>query len=233
MKKNIIKLLIPVFGYFFLLLGSVFSLVNTITEKIVFPKILLLILYIIALIFLLINIIIRVYSYRTYKSCVLAGGCFWCMSKPFYEYEGILKVFSGYSGGVEKNPTYEDVKNQLTTHKECVKLLFDSKIISYQKILDIYFETIDPYDEGGQFIDRGESYTTALFYNSDKMKKEIEEYISNFEKKHNKKVCVKILKESKFYIAEEYHQDYCIKYPELMEKELIESGRIKNKDKKQ
>lgn len=161
------------------------------------------------------------------KSCILAGGCFWCMSKPYYEYDGILKVYSGYSGGNEINPKYEDVKSQKTTHRECVKLVYDPNIISYNDILDIYFNTIDPFDDGGQFIDRGDSYTTALFYNSLEMKKEIENYISNLEIKYQKKIVVKVLEEKEFYMAEEYHQDYAIKNPELMEKELIESGRKK------
>lgn len=161
------------------------------------------------------------------KSCILAGGCFWCMSKPYYEYDGILKVYSGYSGGNEINPKYEDVKSQKTTHRECVKLVYDPNIISYNDILDIYFNTIDPFDDGGQFIDRGDSYTTALFYNSLEMKKEIEEYIKDFEQKHYKKVVVRVLEEKEFYMAEEYHQDYALKNPELMEKELIDSGRKK------
>lgn len=161
------------------------------------------------------------------KSCILAGGCFWCMSKPYYEYDGILKVYSGYSGGNEINPKYEDVKSQKTTHRECVKLVYDPNIISYNDILDIYFNTINPFDDGGQFIDRGDSYTTALFYNSLEMKKEIENYISNLEIKYQKKIVVKVLEEKEFYMAEEYHQDYAIKNPELMEKELIESGRKK------
>lgn len=161
------------------------------------------------------------------KSCILAGGCFWCMSKPYYEYDGILKVYSGYSGGNEINPKYEDVKSQKTTHRECVKLVYDPNIISYNDILDIYFNTIDPFDDGGQFIDRGDSYTTALFYNSLEMKKEIENYISNLEIKYQKKIVVKVLEEKEFYMAEEYHQDYALKNPELMEKELIDSGRKK------
>lgn len=229
MKKidNVLKLLISLIGYITLFVASIFSLVNNIKEKEVILTEIILILYIISLIFILINLIYHFKKFYTYRSCILAGGCFWCMSKPYYEYQGIKKVFSGYSGGVEKNPTYEDVKNQKTSHRECIKLIYDKNIISYKEILDIYFETIDPYDDGGQFIDRGESYTTALFYNNQKMKRKILDYISEFEKKQNKKVAVKVLKETKFYIAEEYHQDYCIKYPKLMEKELKESGRIK------
>lgn len=159
--------------------------------------------------------------------CILAGGCFWCMAKPYYEYEGIIHVYSGYSGGSEINPTYEKVKSQKTTHKECIKLVYDDEIISFNEILDIYFDTIDPFDDGGQFIDRGKSYTTAIFYSNEKMKEIAKEYINNISNKNNKNVAVEILEEMPFYMAEEYHQDYALKNPELMEKELIESGRIK------
>lgn len=164
---------------------------------------------------------------KKYNYCILAGGCFWCASKPFYEYEGIKKVYSGYSGGDEINPTYEQVKKQLTKHMESIKIIYDENIISYKKILDIYFETIDPFDDGGQFIDRGYSYTTAIFYQNNEMLVEIKKYINQFEQNLNKKVLVKILPEKEFFMAEEYHQDFAIKNPQEMEKELIESGRKK------
>lgn len=159
--------------------------------------------------------------------CVLAGGCFWCSGKPYYEYDGILHVLSGYTNGNKIAPSYEEVKSQTTHHLEAIKLIYDKNVISYSEILDIYFDTIDPYDAGGQFIDRGESYTTAIFYNSLSMKEEILKYISSYEKKYGGSVVVKVLPEEVFYMAEEYHQDYALKNPELMEKELIESGRKK------
>ena len=159
--------------------------------------------------------------------CILAGGCFWCMSKPYYEYDGIKKVYSGYCGGLEINPSYEEVKSQKTGHMESIKIIYDSNVISYKKILDIYFETIDPFDNDGQFIDRGYSYSTALFYQNDEMKQEIELYINQIEYKYNKKVFVKVIKEMPFYLAEEHHQDFAIKNPEKMEEELILSGRLK------
>lgn len=164
---------------------------------------------------------------KNYKYCILAGGCFWCISKPYYEYDGILKVYSGYCGGDEVNPTYEQVKKQETKHMESIKLIYDENIISYKEILDIYFETIDPFDDRGQFIDRGYSYTTAIFYQNNNMLKTINEYIKDYESKIHKKVVVKILPEKEFYMAEEYHQDFAIKNPIEMEKELIESGRKK------
>lgn len=169
------------------------------------------------------------YKPASIKECVLAGGCFWCASKPYYEYDGILKVYSGYTGGSEISPAYEDVKKQKTSHKEAIKLIYDFNIISYKEILDIYFNTIDPFDDGGQFIDRGQSYTTAIYYNNEDDKNIALDYIEDIEKRFNQRVCVPVLDEMVFYIAEEYHQDYAIKNPEKMEEELIESGRINKK----
>ena len=111
------------------------------------------------------------------KYCVLSGGCFWCMSKPYYEYEGIKKVYSGYCGGTEVNPTYEEVKQQKTSHMESIKLIYDDDIITYNEILEIYFDTIDPFDDGGQFIDRGYSYSLAIFYQDEFMYNLANEYI--------------------------------------------------------
>ena len=160
-------------------------------------------------------------------SCVLAGGCFWCVGKPYYEYDGVITVYFGYTGGNKIMPEYEEVKSQTTHHLEAIKLIFDQTVITYEDLLDIYFETIDPFDDKGQFIDRGESYTTCIFYKDDDMKNIINSYIKSKEVEYGKKICVKVLPETIFYMAEEYHQDYALKNPELMEKELIESGRKK------
>ncbi|MBQ9730600.1 MAG: peptide-methionine (S)-S-oxide reductase MsrA [Bacilli bacterium] len=159
--------------------------------------------------------------------CIFAGGCFWCIAMPFYETKGVIKVLSGYSGGKEINPTYKQVKAQETSHKECIKIIYDEEIVSYEELLDIYFNHIDPYDDGGQFIDRGESYTTAIFYKNHEMLKKIKEYILRIERVSNKEVKVKLTEECEFYLAEEYHQEYGLKNPDAIEKELIESGRKK------
>lgn len=161
------------------------------------------------------------------KYCILAGGCFWCMARPFYDAKGILEIYSGYSGGEEVNPTYKDVKSQKTNHYEVVKVVYDDEIISYKDILDIYFNTIDPFDDEGQFIDRGKSYSPALFYQDELMYKIIMAVINNYEEKFKQQIKVKVLEEMLFYLAEEEHQDYCIKNPDLMEEELILSGRKK------
>ena len=166
-------------------------------------------------------------KFNKIKSCVLAGGCFWCMAKPYYYYEGINKVYSGYCGGKEVFPTYEEVKKQKTSHKETVKILYDSSKISYKEILKIYFDSIDPFDDEGQFIDKGQSYKTAIF-TDDLIELELAlQFINNIEKTFNQKVTVKLEKEKPFFMAEDYHQDFAVKNPELMEKELIESKRKK------
>jgi len=155
----------------------------------------------------------------------LAGGCFWCIAMPFYETKGVIQVLSGYSGGEEINPSYEDVKSQKTSHRECIKIEYDEEVVSYKELLKIYFDHINPFDDGGQFIDRGNSYTTAIYYRNNKMYESAKSIIESIEMESNKKVAVELLEEKDFYMAEEYHQNYGLKNPELIEKELIESGR--------
>ena len=161
------------------------------------------------------------------KEAYFAGGCFWCVT-PIYKMYGVDEVICGYAGGDEKNPTYEQVKHQETGHRETIKLVYDSEKVSYDKLLDIYFANVDPFDAEGQFIDKGFSYTLAIFYMSDDEKKTALEKIAKIEQESGKKVQVEVLPFKNFYEAEEYHQDYYLKNPEAFEKELIESGRKKN-----
>ena len=160
------------------------------------------------------------------KKAYFAGGCFWCMM-PVFRAFGAKEIRSGYSGGEEVNPTYEDVKHQKTGHRETVMIAYDPDVTSYEKLLKIFLANIDPYDDGGQFIDRGHSYTTAVYYTDEDEKNMAEKAIDALEKESGKKCTVVIEKLKVFYEAEEYHQDYDIKNPEAMEKELIESGRKK------
>ena len=161
----------------------------------------------------------------TIRQALFAGGCFWCMAKPYYEYDGIVKVISGYAGGNVANPTYEQVKAGATGHKESVLLEYDSAVINYRQLLDIYFDTVDPFDEGGQFIDRGDNYTCAIFTDDDSERKIATDYIADIERRFNRKVQVKVLGSTVFYPAEEYHQDYALKNPKAMQEELEVSGR--------
>jgi peptide methionine sulfoxide reductase msrA/msrB len=96
-----------------------------------------------------------------------AGGCFWCMVSPFDEQPGIIEVTSGYTGGHKENPTYEEVCSDTTGHYEAVQIAFDPDIFPYKKLLEIFWQQIDPTDEGGQFNDRGLSYRAAIFYHTE------------------------------------------------------------------
>lgn len=161
------------------------------------------------------------------KEAYFAGGCFWCVT-PIYKMYGVDKVICGYAGGDEEDPTYEQVKHQETGHRETIKLVYDDEKVSYDKLLDIYFANVDPFDAEGQFIDKGFSYTLAIFYMSEDEKEIAKGKIDALEKSSGKKVQVALLPYKNFYEAEEYHQDYYLKNPEAFEKELIESGRKKN-----
>jgi methionine-S-sulfoxide reductase len=96
-----------------------------------------------------------------------AGGCFWCMEHPFDQLEGVIEVISGYTGGDTSDPTYEEVSTGTTGHLEAVQITFDPRQISYAKLLDKYWQQVDPTDAGGQFVDRGSQYATAIFYHSE------------------------------------------------------------------
>lgn len=169
-----------------------------------------------------------IYEASNIKRLLLAGGCFWCMAKPYYEYDGVLRVLSGFAGGNEINPSYEAVKMQQTSHRETIMIEYDSNIISSDELLDIYFDSINPFDDGGQYIDRGKSYTCAIFSNDKKVIEYAEYRIKEAEKAFMQKCYISLEDDTVFYKAEEYHQDYALKNPDDMERELIESGRKNN-----
>ena len=137
-----------------------------------------------------------------------AGGCFWCMEESFDKVEGVVKTISGYSGGHIKNPKYKDVVKNTTGHYETLEITYDSSITSFNKLLDIYWSNIDPFDADGQFCDKGESYRSVVFFENTHQKNIIKNSIINIEKKFNKKVVTYVKKFEEFYMAETYHQDY-------------------------
>ncbi len=155
-----------------------------------------------------------------------AGGCFWCVT-PIYKIYGVDSVICGYSGGDEINPTYKDVKSQKTGHRETIELTYDLQNVDYSKLLDIYFANVDPFDGEGQYIDKGFSYTLAIYYQTEEEKNIALDKIKAIESESGKKVQVSLEKFKSFYPAEEEHQDYYLKNPEEFEQELIESGRKK------
>ena len=157
---------------------------------------------------------------------LFAGGCFWCMT-PIFKMYGVDRVVCGYAGGAEPNPTYEQVKSQKTGHREAILLEYDPAKVSYDKLLDIYFANVDPFDPGGQFIDRGRSYSLAVYYACDDEQAAAKARIDRLQAESGREVYVALEPFTTFYEAEERHQDYYLKHPEEFEKELIDSGRKK------
>ena len=162
------------------------------------------------------------------KKAIFAGGCFWCMIKPFDKYDGVLSVVSGYTGGNVKNPTYKDVCSGTTGHREAVCVTYDDEIISYEKLLEIFWGAIDPTDEGGQFNDRGEHYKTAIYYFDEEQKNIAEKSKEELQKSnlYDKHIVTSIIKAKEFYEAEEYHQNYYKKNPEHYNRYYKGSGRF-------
>ncbi|ALS26473.1 peptide-methionine (S)-S-oxide reductase MsrA [Paenibacillus cisolokensis] len=144
-----------------------------------------------------------------------AGGCFWCMVSPFEEMPGIKKVVSGYTGGHKPNPTYEEVCSGTTGHAEAVQITFDPNVFPYTKLLDIFWQQIDPTDAGGQFHDRGDSYRTAIFYHNEEQRLAAEASKRELEAsgRFDRPIVTEIVPAGPFYPAEEYHQDYHKKQP--------------------
>jgi peptide-methionine (S)-S-oxide reductase len=142
-------------------------------------------------------------------TAIFAGGCFWCMQPPFdaLKTKGVLKTTVGYTGGTKENPTYEQTSSGSTGHREAIEVVYDAKKIAYKDLLKVFWENIDPFDKDGQFCDKGEQYTAAIFYANDEQKKEAE--LS----KPKGNVATSILPAKKFYPAETYHQSYYEKNP--------------------
>lgn len=158
------------------------------------------------------------------ETAIFAGGCFWCMVKPFDEQPGIISVVSGYCGGHVANPTYEQVCSETTGHAESVEITFNADIISYKQLVEIYWQIADPTDAMGQFQDRGDSYRPIIFYKNDEQKQ-----IAEKSKKElmasgtfDDPIVTEISPATTFYPAEDYHQDFYKKNP--LRFEMEESG---------
>lgn len=151
-----------------------------------------------------------------YDTAIFAGGCFWCMVEPFDTVDGVEKVVSGYTGGHVANPTYEQVCTGTTGHTEAVKITYDPSKISYEKLLDYYWQVTDPTDAMGQFQDRGDNYRPVIFYNSEMQKEAAEESKQRLADSgfFDKPIVTQIEKAKPFYPAEEYHQNFYKKNPE-------------------
>lgn len=162
-----------------------------------------------------------------YEKATFAGGCFWCMVKPFDEQPGIIEVVSGYTGGTTENPTYEEVCSDTTGHYEAVQITYDPEVFPYEKLVELFWQQIDPTDEGGQFYDRGHSYKTGIFYHTEEQRRIAMESKQKLAESgiFSKPIATEILPAKDFYRAEEYHQDYYKKKPEHYKRYRKGSGR--------
>lgn len=142
------------------------------------------------------------------RKAYFAGGCFWCVESDFERVQGVSEVVSGYTGGKTKNPTYKQVTGSDTGHYEAVQINYDDSAISYDRLLYLFFRSIDPTDAGGQFCDRGNSYRTAIFVTNDAERAAAETAKAEAEAELGKPIVTPILSAAEFYPAEAYHQDY-------------------------
>jgi len=160
-----------------------------------------------------------------------AGGCFWCMEKPFESLEGVNAVISGYTAGTSKDPNYENYG--AGGHIEAVEILYDPARISYEQLLDVFWRQIDPTDPDGQFVDRGHAYSTAIFYHDEQQKEAAEKSKEALvaDNIFSRPIVTPIMPATIFYPAEDYHQDYYRKNPLRYEFYRYGSGRDRFLDK--
>ena len=151
----------------------------------------------------------------TTKVATFAGGCFWCMEPPYDKLEGVLSTTSGYTGGHQKDPTYKQVTTGRTGHAEAVEIRYDPSKVSYEKLLEVFWRNIDPTVADRQFCDRGNQYRPAIFYHDEEQKQAALKSKAEIEKTKtfSDPIVTEITAASKFYPAEDYHQDYYLKNP--------------------
>ena len=148
-------------------------------------------------------------------TAVFAGGCFWCMEKPFDELPGVLSTTAGYTGGTVANPSYEQVSNGGTGHVEAVEVTYDPSQVSYDQLLEVFWRNVDPVDDRGQFCDKGSQYRSAIFYQNEQQAtaaRSSKQTLANSEK-FNQEIATEITPASAFYAAEDYHQNYYQTHP--------------------
>lgn len=144
------------------------------------------------------------------QRAIFAGGCFWCMEAPFDQIPGVIQVTVGYTGGIKERPSYREVSAGRTGHAEAVELLYDPKLVTYEKLLAIFWRQIDPTSMNAQFCDHGSQYRSAIFYLDDEQKKAAETSRDELQKNgpFKAKIVTEITKAGAFYPAEDYHQHY-------------------------
>jgi len=147
------------------------------------------------------------------ETAYFASGCFWCVEAIYENVKGVKEVISGYSGGHTKNPTYEESNTGRTGHAEAVKVIYDADVVSFKTLVDVNFASQNVTQVNGQGPDRGSQYRSIIFYQNDKEKQIIENKIKDLQPKYNEPIAAEVTKFDKFWIAEEYHQDYKKKHP--------------------
>jgi peptide methionine sulfoxide reductase msrA/msrB len=167
------------------------------------------------------------YAETNLEKATFAGGCFWCMEPPFEKLAGVKEVISGYTGGQKENPKYEEVSAGTTGHVESIQITYDPAKITYAKLLDVFWRQINPTDAGGQFADRGSQYRSIIFYQNDEQKKLAVQSKEQLQKsgRFQQPIVTEIVPASRFYPAEEYHQDYYKKNPDNYKRYRNGSGR--------
>ncbi len=172
-----------------------------------------------------------VHAETQYEKATFAGGCFWCMQPPFEKLKGVTEVLSGYEGGAGQDPTYKDYARK--GHVEVVQVTYDPSQISYSQLLDAFWRQIDPTDQGGQFVDRGPEYRSAIFFHNEEQKALAEKSKEDLAKsgRFDKPIATEIIQASPFYKAEDYHQDYHSKNPIRYKYYRSRSGRDQFLDK--
>ncbi|MFT6330069.1 MAG: peptide methionine sulfoxide reductase msrA/msrB [Bermanella sp.] len=167
------------------------------------------------------------------KVATFAGGCFWCVEAGFEQIPGVAEAVSGYSGGIEKNPNYQQVASGATGHTEAVQVYYDPQIITYEGLLQALWRMMDPTDVDGQFVDRGKQYRPAIFFHNAEQKRSAEASIQALQNsgRYDKPVALEVTQFESFYDAEEYHQDYYKKNPIRYKYYTFNSGRYQFIDK--
>lgn len=156
---------------------------------------------------------------------VFAGGCFWCMESEFEKLPGVVEVESGYTGGAEKNPTYEDVGHHRTTHYEAIRVVYDPQVVDYDALLVAFWHNVDPTQDNGQFCDKGDQYRTGIFTSdADEQAKALASR-EVVRKQLDRDVVTQVMPAATFWVAEEYHQDFYEKKPQHYMRYRIGCGR--------
>lgn len=179
--------------------------------------------------------ILLVLSYSSHaetETAIFAGGCFWCMEKPYDELDGVVRTTSGYTGGSKENATYKKTSSGTTGHYEAIEIEYDPSKVNYETLLNVFWKNIDPFDDKGQFCDKGPQYRAAIFVKKDREKVLAKKTKDVLQSKlaGRAKIVTEILPAQEFYDAEDYHQDYYLTNPVRYKYYRYSCGRDKRLD---